>query len=175
MVIMLAELPVHPLRKVIFCTFSFLVSACLWHVIPIGGGCGFGSGSSLLGWLLWIGSVSATEKLAFGCSHCCGEQGCAETFGGAGAQSIKGAHGARLLIGLCSLLICVSKWMLLYWYSSKCHDAGLKKKHRTEKTISSLNVKDIFLHLNYSGMILLLLFLLLLLLLCLQGMVVLLL
>ncbi len=56
------------------------------------------------------------------------EQGRAETFGGAGAQSIKGAHGARLLIGLCSLLICVSKWMLLYWYSSKCHDAGLKKK-----------------------------------------------
>ncbi len=53
----------------------------------------------------------------------------------------------RLLIGLCSLLICVSKWMLLYWYSSKCHDAGLKKKHRTEKTILSLNVKDIFLHL----------------------------
>ncbi len=38
----------------------------------------------------------------------------AGTFGGAGAQSIKGAHGARLLIGLCSLLICVSKWMLLY-------------------------------------------------------------
>ncbi len=71
-------------------------------------------------------------------------QGRAETFGGAGAQSIKGAHGARLLIGLCSLLICVSKWMLLYWYSSKCHDAGLKKKHRTEKTILSLNVKDIF-------------------------------
>ncbi len=34
--------------------------------------------------------------------------------------------------------------MLLYWYSSKCHDAGLKKKHRTEKTILSLNVKDIF-------------------------------
>ncbi len=133
----------------------------------------FGSGSSLLGWLLWIGSVSATEKLAFGCSHCCGAG--LQTFGGAGAQSIKGAHGARLLIGLCSLLICVSKWMLLYWYSSKCHDAGLKKKHRTEKTISSLNVKDIFLHLNYSGMILLLLFLLLLLLLCLQGMVVLLL
>ncbi len=41
-------------------------------------------------------------------------QGRAETFGGAGAQSIKGAHGTRLLIGLCSLLICVSKWMLLY-------------------------------------------------------------
>ncbi len=55
------------------CTFSFLVSACSWHVIPIGGGCGFGSRSSLLGWLFWIGSVSATEKLAFGCSHCCGE------------------------------------------------------------------------------------------------------
>ncbi len=71
-------------------------------------------------------------------------QGRAETFGGAGAQSIKGAHGTRLLIGLCSLLICASKWMLLYWYSSKCHDAGLKKKHRTEKTILSLNVKDIF-------------------------------
>ncbi len=72
------------------------------------------------------------------------EQGRAETFGGAGAQSIKGAHGTWLLIGLCSLLICVSKWMLLYWYSSKCHDAGLKKIHRTEKTILSLNVKDIF-------------------------------
>ncbi len=75
------------------------------------------------------------------------EQGRAETFGGAGAQSIKGAHGTGLLIGLCCLLICVSKWMLLYWYSSKCHDAGLKKKHRTENTILSLNVKDIFLHL----------------------------
>ncbi len=72
------------------------------------------------------------------------EQGRAETFGGAGAQSIKGAHGTWLLIGLCSLLICVSKWMLLYWYSSKCHDAGLKKIHRTEKTILSLNGKDIF-------------------------------
>ncbi len=71
-------------------------------------------------------------------------QGRAETFGGAGAQSIKGAHGTQLLIGLCSLLICVSKWMLLYWYSSKCHEAGLKKKHRTEKTILSLNVKYIF-------------------------------
>ncbi len=42
------------------------------------------------------------------------EQGRAETFGGAGAQSIKGAHGTQLLIGLCSLLICVSKWKLLY-------------------------------------------------------------
>ncbi len=42
------------------------------------------------------------------------QQGRAETFGGAGAQSIKGAHGTRLLIGLCCLLICVSKWMLLY-------------------------------------------------------------
>ncbi len=42
------------------------------------------------------------------------EQGRAETFGGAGAQSIKGAHGTQLLIGLCSLLICASKWMLLY-------------------------------------------------------------
>ncbi len=52
-------------------------------------------------------------------------QGRAETFGGAGAQSIKGAHGARLLIGLCCLLICASKWMLLYWYNSKCHDAVL--------------------------------------------------
>ncbi len=40
-------------------------------------------------------------------------QGRAETFGGAGAQSIKGAHGTWLLIGLCSLLIYVSKWMLL--------------------------------------------------------------
>ncbi len=39
-------------------------------------------------------------------------QGRAETFGGAGAQSIKGAHGTWLLIGLCSLLIYVSKWML---------------------------------------------------------------
>ncbi len=36
----------------------------------------------------------------------------AETFGGVGAQSIKGAH-ETLLRGLCSLLICVSKWMLL--------------------------------------------------------------
>ncbi len=42
------------------------------------------------------------------------QQGRAETFGGAGAQSIKGAHGTQLLIGLCSLLICASKWMLLY-------------------------------------------------------------
>ncbi len=50
----------------------------------------------------------------------------------------KGAHRTQLLIGLCSLLICVSKWMLLYWYSSKCHDTGSKKKHRTEKTILSL-------------------------------------
>ncbi len=41
-------------------------------------------------------------------------QGRAETFGGAGAQSIKGAHGTQLLIGLCCLLICASKWMLLY-------------------------------------------------------------
>ncbi len=71
-------------------------------------------------------------------------QGRAETFGGAGAQSLKGTHGTRLLIGLCPLLICVSKWMLLYRYSSTCHDAGLKKKHRTEKTILSLNVKDLF-------------------------------
>ncbi len=72
------------------------------------------------------------------------EQGRIETFEGAGAQSIKGAHGTCLLMGLCSLLMCVSKWMLLYCYSSKCHDAGLKKKHRTEKTILSLNVKSIF-------------------------------
>ncbi len=42
------------------------------------------------------------------------QQGRAVTFGGAGAQSLKGAHRTRLLIGLCSLLICVSKWMLLY-------------------------------------------------------------
>ncbi len=42
------------------------------------------------------------------------QQGRAETFGGAGAQSIKGAHGTRLLIGLCFLLICASKWMILY-------------------------------------------------------------
>ncbi len=55
------------------CTFSFLVLACSWYVIPFGGGCSFGSGSSLLGWIFWIGSVCATEKLAFGCSHCCGE------------------------------------------------------------------------------------------------------
>ncbi len=41
------------------------------------------------------------------------KQGRAETFGGAGAQSIKGAHGTRLLIGMCSLRICVSKWMLV--------------------------------------------------------------
>ncbi len=32
---------------------------------------------------------------------------CRRDFGGAGAQSIKGAHGTLLLIGLCSLLICV--------------------------------------------------------------------
>ncbi len=44
------------------------------------------------------------------------QQGRAETFGGAGAQSIKGAHGTQLLIGLCCLLICVSKWMLLYCF-----------------------------------------------------------
>ncbi len=30
------------------------------------------------------------------------------------------------------------------WYSSKCHDAGLKKKHRTEKTVLSLNIKEMF-------------------------------
>ncbi len=30
-------------------------------------------------------------------------------------------------------------------YSSKCHDADLKKKHRTEKTILSLNVKDLLI------------------------------
>ncbi len=42
-----------------------------------------------------------------------GQQGRAEAFGGAGGLSIKGAHGTWLLIGLCSLLICVSKWMLL--------------------------------------------------------------
>ncbi len=35
------------------------------------------------------------------------EQGRAETFGGAGAQSIKGAHRTRLLIGLCFLLMCI--------------------------------------------------------------------
>ncbi len=37
--------------------------------------------------------------------------------------------------------------MLLYLHSSKCHDAGLKKKHRTEKIsvfILSLNVKNVF-------------------------------
>ncbi len=54
----------------------------------------------------------STSILSF--SHPFPEQGRAETFGGAGAQSIKGAHGTRLLIGLCSLLICVSKWILLY-------------------------------------------------------------
>ncbi len=58
------------------------------------------------------------------------------------------------------------------WYSSNCHDAGLKKKHRTEKTILCLNVKDIFAPLNFSGIVLLLLLLLLL---SLQGMLVLLL
>ncbi len=42
------------------------------------------------------------------------QQGHAETFGGTGAQSIKEAHGTWLLIGLFSLLIFVSKWMLLY-------------------------------------------------------------
>ncbi len=43
-----------------------------------------------------------------------GHQGRVETFGVTGAPSIKGAHGTWLLIGLCSLLMCVSKWMLLY-------------------------------------------------------------
>ncbi len=41
-------------------------------------------------------------------------QGRAETFGEAGAQSIKGAHGTRLLIGLCSLLICLQNCKILY-------------------------------------------------------------
>uniref|UniRef100_A0A8C1X5R8 Hemoglobin, beta adult 2 n=1 Tax=Cyprinus carpio TaxID=7962 RepID=A0A8C1X5R8_CYPCA len=41
------------------------------------------------------------------------ELGRAETFGGVGAQSIKGAYGIRLEIALCSLLIRVSKRMLL--------------------------------------------------------------
>ncbi len=36
--------------------------------------------------------------------------------------------------------------MLLYWYSSKYHGPD-KKKHRTEKTILSLNVFRHFLHL----------------------------
>ncbi len=49
-----------------------------------------------------------------GTYHMGSQQGRAETFGEAGAQSIKGAHGTQLLIGLCSLLICASKWMLLY-------------------------------------------------------------
>ncbi len=49
-----------------------------------------------------------------------------------------------LSIGLCCLLICVSTWMLLYWYSSKCHDAGLKRNTEQKRTILSLNVKDIF-------------------------------
>ncbi len=57
--------------------------------------------------------------LAFACvifaclRDCPWHQGRTETFGGACAQSIKGEHGKLLLIGLCSLLICVSKWMLL--------------------------------------------------------------
>ncbi len=88
------------------------------------------------------------------CSHTKGAwQGRAEPFGGAGAQSIKGAHGARFNRAVLLADMCI-EWMLLYWYSSKFHDAGLKKKHRTEKTILSLNVKDIFAPLNYSGMIL---------------------
>ncbi len=49
--------------------------------------------------------------LAMAMNGCCTKeylsQGRAETFGGAGAQSIKGAHGTQLLIGLCSLLIYV--------------------------------------------------------------------
>ncbi len=36
-------------------------------------------------------------------------QGRAETFGGAGAQSIKGAHGTWLLIELCSMLMCIER------------------------------------------------------------------
>ncbi len=36
-----------------------------------------------------------------------GDQGRAETFGGAGAQSIKGAHGTRLLIGLFFADMCI--------------------------------------------------------------------
>ncbi len=95
-------------------------------------------------------------------------QGRAETFGGAGAQSIKGAHGTRLLIGLCCLLICVSKWMLLYWLQLQMPwRSCLKKKHRTEKTILSLNVKEhFFLHLLIT---LEWYYILLFLLLCLQG------
>ncbi len=91
------------------------------------------------------GTAAIQHFLGYRCKQNSAVQGLAETFGGAGAQSIKGAHGTQLLIGLCSLLICVSKWMLLYWYSSKCHDAGLKKKPKTEKTILSLLWNDIII------------------------------
>ncbi len=57
--------------------------------------------------LLFFISIRVCKKPSKG-------QGRAETFGGAGAPSIKGAHGTQLLIGLCSLLIGVSTWMLLY-------------------------------------------------------------
>ncbi len=77
------------------------------------------------------------------CVPCALMQGRAETFGGAGAQSIKEAHGTRRLIGLCSLLICVSKWMLLYYTAANAM-TQVSKRNRTEKTILSLNVKDIF-------------------------------
>ncbi len=71
------------------------------------------------------------------------KQGRAETFRGAGAQSIKGAHGymafnrAVILADMCiemdaSVLIQQQIAMTQVW----------KKKHR--KTILSLNVKDIF-------------------------------
>ncbi len=45
--------------------------------------------------------------------ECTPDQGRAETYGGACTQSVKGAHGTWLLIGLCSLLICATKLMLL--------------------------------------------------------------
>ncbi len=61
---------------------------------------------------------------------------------GAGTQSIKGAHGTRLLIGLCPLLKCVSNWMLLDTAANAMMQVW--KRNRTEKTILSLNVKDIF-------------------------------
>ncbi len=89
--------------------------------------------------LIFLLTIPHRFSMGFRSGEFAGQQGRAETFGGAGPQSIKGAHGTRLLIGLCSLLICVSKWMLLYWYSSKCHDAGF----------------FFFAPLNYSGMILL--------------------
>ncbi len=53
-------------------------------------------------------------------------QGCAETFGGAGAQSIKGAHGAWLLIG------CALCWYV-YWNGCFCIDTAANAMSRVWK------------------------------------------